>query len=436
MDEEEVSMEAAENSSKDVAPALIALHPLESCVAVAIGSERRLFDLQGKRSVSLSDNTGGSSHSDAIRAICFGANGRLFVSAGDDKLVKLWATDSWHCVRTICSEKRVSSVALSHDGQYVTFADKFGAVWIVDLDEDGNKDAMADKKAVPLLGHYCSIITSLEISPDGRFIASADRDFKIRITMFPRKPLKLANEIQSFCLGHTDFVSCLSFVCPPDYSEGFLLSGSGDATVRLWDYKSGCLLDTCEIGEKAGFVDYKEVEKEASPAVTNIHSFPDGSLVAVAIQSLNGVMLLKCESSTKTLSFLKTVYMEESFIPTSLSLSSSAKRLWVIMGASNLPSPGSSQLLTRVRVVSNLDQFLLDPHGCDPIILEDNDIPGGENLLTRLQGSLYASKEEATLAATASALKVAMHNLLIKKQYSEEKRELRKRSRNDRKQKQ
>ncbi|KAJ6852257.1 putative tRNA (guanine-N(7)-)-methyltransferase non-catalytic subunit WDR4 [Iris pallida] len=436
MDEEEASMEAAESSSMDVAPALIALHPLETYVAVAVGSELRLFDLQEKHSVSLSDNTGGPSHSDAIRAICFGAKGRLFVSAGDDKLVKLWATDSWHCVRTICSEKRVTAVSISHDGQFVTYADKFGVVWIMDLDEDGNSEAVADKKAIPLLGHYCSIITSLEISPDGRFIVSADRDFKIRITMFPGKPLKLAHEIQSFCLGHTDFVSCLSFVCSPDYSEGFLLSGSGDATVRLWDYKSGCLLDTCEVGEKAGFVDSKEIEKEVSPVVTNIHAFPDGSLVAVAIQSLNGVMLLKCEFSTKTLYFLKTVYMEGSFIPTSLGLSPSAKQLWVVMGASNLPSPGSTQLLARVRVISGLDHFVLKPHGCDPIILEDEDVPGGEDLLRKLQGSLDASKEEVTLAATASALKASMHNLLIKKQYSAEKRELRKRSRNDRKQKQ
>jgi tRNA (guanine-N(7)-)-methyltransferase subunit TRM82 len=52
--------------------------------------------------VSLSDDTGaGRSHSDAIRAICFTADGALFASAGDDKLVKVWKTDSWHCVRTM-----------------------------------------------------------------------------------------------------------------------------------------------------------------------------------------------------------------------------------------------------------------------------------------------------------------------------------------------
>lgn len=63
-------------------------------------------------------------------------------------------------VNNRCSEKRVSAVAISNDGQHVCFADKFGVIWVVDLhDLDGNQ--AVDKKAAPLLAHYCSIITSL-----------------------------------------------------------------------------------------------------------------------------------------------------------------------------------------------------------------------------------------------------------------------------------
>lgn len=42
-----------------------------------------------------------SLHWDAIRAIAFSRDGKLFASAGDDKLVKLWDATSWHCLKTM-----------------------------------------------------------------------------------------------------------------------------------------------------------------------------------------------------------------------------------------------------------------------------------------------------------------------------------------------
>lgn len=95
-------------------------------------------------------------HKDNIRAIRFGAKGKLFVSAGDDKTLKIWSPENWKCISTVLSEKRVTAVAISNDGLYVCFADKFGLVWIVDLNKNSH-----DKKPMPLLSHYCSIITSL-----------------------------------------------------------------------------------------------------------------------------------------------------------------------------------------------------------------------------------------------------------------------------------
>lgn len=54
--------------------------------------------VRGDCAVSLVDDSGEPFHKDSIRAIRFAANGQLFVSAGDDKLVKIWSTKSWHCV--------------------------------------------------------------------------------------------------------------------------------------------------------------------------------------------------------------------------------------------------------------------------------------------------------------------------------------------------
>ncbi|RVX20460.1 tRNA (guanine-N(7)-)-methyltransferase non-catalytic subunit wdr4 [Vitis vinifera] len=401
---EEPAIEEGDNHRDvEVAPALISVHPDHKFIVVSIGSDLRVFDLQGGCSVTLVDDSSGPLHKDSIRAIRFGAEGELFVSAGDDKLVKIWNANSWHCISTVCSEKRVSAVAISKDGLFVCFADKFGVVWALNLDGFDENQVLVDKKAAPVLAHYCSIITSL-------------------VSVFPKKPLDGAHEIQSFCLGHTEFVSCLAFVCAPDYPEGFLVSGSGDSTVRLWDITSGSLLDTCEVGSQAGFLESNGREEEHYSAVIDLCTTPDG------------IMLLNCNLSAKSLSIAKVVSITGgSFIPTSLGTASCAEFLWMVTGVSTLHGLDSHSL-ARVRVISGFRISSPDSVEHEPTMLEDDEIPGGEKLLEKLQGSV--SIENKVFSAAAEAVKMAMCNLLIKKQYSADKREFRKRTRNDKKIKQ
>ncbi|XP_021762722.1 tRNA (guanine-N(7)-)-methyltransferase non-catalytic subunit wdr4-like [Chenopodium quinoa] len=411
----------------EVAPALIALHPFDQSIAVTVGSELRIFNLVKNCAVSLADESKEMLHRDSIRALRFSDSGKLLVSAGDDKLVKIWGAESWQCLCTVNSEKRVSAVAISKDEQYVCFADKFGVVWIVDLVGLAENQPNPDKNAVAIFGHYCSIITSLEFSPDGRFIVSADRDFKIRVSVFPKYPLKGVHEIQSFCLGHSEFVSCLTFVHNSDFPQGFLVSGSGDSTVCMWDVTSGSLLCTSDVGREAN------LSEESHPAVTDLYATADGSLVAVAIQSLQGILLLSCDLSAKRLSMLKVVPVPgETFIPTRLGTKLSGNLLWMVTGASNLPGTKESSF-ARIRAVSCFKKKSNDSD-LEPRVLEDTEVPGGDQLLEKLQGSV--SVESTVFSAAADALNAAMSSLLRKKQYSDEKRDFRKKTRNDKKFKQ
>ncbi|KAI7747579.1 hypothetical protein M8C21_004149 [Ambrosia artemisiifolia] len=413
----------------EVAPALISVHPSHHSVAVAVGCDLRLFNLQEGGPVTLGvESNEVFNHKESIRAIRYGAKGNVFVSAGDDKVVKVWATDSWRCLCSVATEKKVSAVAISDNGQFVCYADKFGTVWVVELDESVENQALVQKKGSPLLSHYCSIITSLEFSPDGRFIITADRDFKIRVTVFPKKPLNGAHEIQSYCLGHTEFVSCLAFVYNQDCPQGYLVSGSGDATVRLWDFASGLLLHTCEVGSQVGNQEANGTESNHF-AITDLCTTSDGSIF-VAVQSLPGILLLSCNLSTKTLSVTRVVsIIEEDLIPTSLGTSLTSDFLWMVMGVSNLPGFNSS--LARLRVISGLTKQNSESSEDHHNILEDKHVPCGEQLLQHLQGSLSIDKE--VFSAAAEAVKTSMRNLLIKKQYSSERREFRKRGRNDKK---
>ncbi|KZV22531.1 tRNA (guanine-N(7)-)-methyltransferase non-catalytic subunit wdr4 [Dorcoceras hygrometricum] len=419
--------ESQQKLEAEVSPALISVHPAHKSISVSVGSGIRVFNLEERCGVTLVDENGG--HKDSIRAIRYSLDGEIFVSAGDDKLVKIWDTSSWHCVCSVISEKRVTAIAITKDGTFVCFADKFGTVHVVDIgDCDKSSPSPVHKKAVPILSHYCSIITRLEFSPDGRYIVSADRDFKIRVKQLPLLiivPVTIfifCYSIPSLTESSYRFVSCLAFITPLDREQGFLVSGSGDSTVRLWDHASGSLLDTCEIGAK-GLLHSDGRNDEILPAVTDICATTDGSLVAVAIQRHNAV--------TMQPPYPGTLYdQREAYIPTSVSSSPLYPVLWMVMGASSLHT-SDSESLVRVRAISGFAADNLESKVHETFVLEDTDVPGGMALLEELQHKLSIGKEAFVIAS--EAVKIATRNLLIKKHYSAERREFRKRGRNDKK---
>ena len=105
----------------------------------------------------------------------------------------------------------------------------------------------------------------------------------------------------------------------------------------------------------------------------------------------------------------------------------------MVTGASKFRGTDLSSL-SRVRVISGFKKSSPDSLEQKPVVLADTEIPGGAKLLEKLQGSI--SIDEKVLLAATDAVKTAMCNLLIKKQYSVEKRDFRKRTRNDKKIKQ
>ncbi|KAI6678999.1 hypothetical protein NL676_039795 [Syzygium grande] len=187
--------------------------------------------------------------------------------------------------------------------------------------EDAENQGLPDKKAAPMLAHYCSIITSLEFSPDGRFIVSADRIIKFVLLWFPRIHWMGLTRYKLVAWVILNMYPALTSFVPQIIHMG-LVSGSGDSTVRLWDVTLGSLLDTCEIGAKAELSATDGIEEEPCHAVTDLCTCPNGTSIALAVQSLKGVMLLNCDLSAKTLSIAKVILIEgETLIPTSLGTS-------------------------------------------------------------------------------------------------------------------
>ncbi|KLU82070.1 hypothetical protein MAPG_01147 [Magnaporthiopsis poae ATCC 64411] len=137
-----------------------------------------------------------------------------------------------------------------------------------------NGDATA-AAAVPtfehslLLGHV-SMLTSVALAAreadDGRrrkpYILTADRDEHIRIS----RGIPQAHVIETFCLGHQEFVSEL---CVPASHPQLLVSGGGDPDLFVWNWLQGKLLS------RAGLLEHVRAvcAEAATVAVSRIRSF-------------------------------------------------------------------------------------------------------------------------------------------------------------------
>lgn len=461
-----------------MAPALISTSPDGNFVIVAIGAALRVFDLKSNVAILLRDDTTPSRHGDAIRTAAFDRRGKQFVSAGDDKLVKLWDTSDWHCKRSVRVAKKVSAAAFSFDGNWLVFADKYGVLSVLSAESN-------EGSPVQLLGHCCSIITDLAISPDGRFVASGDRDLKVRVSVFPAKPLLGAHEIQSFCLGHKLFVTCVDFIGGNDTTEGLIVSGGGDCTVRLWEPSTGKELQCVSVfpADKAA-CEGDEVEAEETVdenrSVMALAVAADNRHVAVAVERFAGVFLLSVTCESKTMQLLQKVLLEEHLPPTSLCFDFKG-HLWLATGAvpvletddsvvtpkvlaegekkaNEIASTAPVRITVVVRESTTASQSKVslsietlpssgglskvpeetscskdggpEPiQGDDFVLLTDERIPGGDKLLKALQGNI--DDEAAVAAMAAEAADLAIKSELCKRSFTQAEREFRKRHRND-----
>ncbi|MFT7818216.1 tRNA (guanine-N(7)-)-methyltransferase non-catalytic subunit wdr4-like [Arapaima gigas] len=124
------------------------------------------------------------------------------------------------------------------------------------------------------------------LSPDDRYVVTADRDEKVRVSL-----LKTPYNIQSFCLGHREFVSAL---CIPAVLPHRLLSGSGDGTLKVWEYESGRRLQSWDLKELSS-TSSTEAGSDTRLAVCSLASSPDGGHVAALCDSVPTVHLFRAK---------------------------------------------------------------------------------------------------------------------------------------------
>jgi len=153
---------------------------------------------------------------------CFSASSDILAAITDDKKLLVWNWKEKTLRKTIHLIKRPTCLSFcKQDENCILVGDKYGDVYKCSLKDDEDKPKL-------LLGHL-SMVLDMVCTEDRKYIITADRDEKIRVSLYPN-----AYSIHSYCLGHTKLISKMKLL-----SNNHLLSCSADSSLRLWNYESG-----------------------------------------------------------------------------------------------------------------------------------------------------------------------------------------------------
>ena len=175
-------------------------------------------------------------HLSTIRFVAFTRDGKYLVSAGQDKVVRVWDVNTGQVVRVLRGQigeghvGKLYAAALSPDNRYLAVAGwlgadagTFGAIRIHDFQTGA---------VLALLKGHTDVVDSLAFSPDNRHLASGSADNSVRIWDIEAKTsVKLSPE-------HGNAVYGLAF----SEDGKRLVSGSDDQSLRLWDASNGKLI--------------------------------------------------------------------------------------------------------------------------------------------------------------------------------------------------
>lgn len=229
------------------------------------------------------------------------------------------------------------------------------------------------------LGHY-SVITSVTfVSPlnasegrQNRYIVTSDRDEKIRVSRWPH-----AYDITAYCLGHSQFISCVSPVQNSELNLDLLVSGGGDSKIFGWDYTSGRVLFQSDITK---FVQVSSLTKQLQTnfqsvglVPSNLLYFEAHNLLVLSVEFCDALFYFNVAKNQDNLTLTFVKQQNIPLIP--IKMMKDGDRLW-IAGISNPQNDSNSvhgdQSIQVLRFSEQNKQFETDNEVSHKIISVSN----------------------------------------------------------------
>ncbi|NWJ00317.1 WDR4 methyltransferase, partial [Crypturellus undulatus] len=229
---------------------------------------------------------------DDILAFAFSLSGNYFALTDDNKrLILFHTTPSWECVSVRSVNRRCTALIITAAEDKILVADKSGDVYSYSITEPQAEGKLE-------LGHL-SLLMDVALSPDDRYILTADRDEKIRVSL-----AKAPHNIVSYCLGHKEFVSKIFVI--PNYPD-LLLSASGDSTVRLWEYRSGKEVFCCHL---SSLREPEATQTDQKYTVSRITYCCRGGYVAIICDCIPTVYIFQLDAIAQQLVYSHQISLE------------------------------------------------------------------------------------------------------------------------------
>ena len=159
-------------------------------------------------------------HNAPIISMCY-SRSQNFLFTCDSLEIKVWSLESKSVYKTLKADSEVSAMCMSHEGTTLiaAYTDKQLVFWNID-------ESVYEVKI-----KHPSIIRSLIVSPDGRYIVCGDSNF--RVTIYNRKSFQPLNIFRR----HNSVVTALTFGKPEKSENDQMFSGGEDNAIFMYSIR-------------------------------------------------------------------------------------------------------------------------------------------------------------------------------------------------------